>query len=54
MANIYCLCGPIFTKFKTDNACKFKAYVGLKGGYCFINVTDLAGNSRIGEPMQCK
>lgn len=54
VANIYRRCGPISTKFKTDNASKFKAYVGLKDGYCFINVTDLAGNSQIGEPMQCK
>nr|WP_314706403.1 hypothetical protein [uncultured Comamonas sp.] len=53
-AGVYSRCGPVTTKFKTGSTSKFRAYVGLKDGYCFINVTDLAGNSQTGEPMHCK
>lgn len=53
-AGIYGRCGPITTKFKTNDIGNFKVHVGLKNGYCFLTVTDLAKDSRTGAPLQCK
>ena len=53
-AGVYGTCGPVTTKFKTGDFSRFKVYVGLKDGYCSLTVTDIAGNSRTGEPIQCK